>query len=255
MARIEGTNISFGNPELHGYSREPAPVSSPAPAYTMPASVAPSVTAQASTIANSAKEAYDRQFAEQRARQAQLPQVRGISPLESQARFGSQAYAGQVKNVEPMQEVFGRMQESGAIPPIGLTGLLASGIADYTNAKMFENLRRGGRAVYGDGDLQGVVLDGRYTGASAFDPIAARFPTYDDEPQQEVVLPEYDATANAKRCPDGYVFDEQLQACRLATTIPNMPTTDRTAFYQQPYQPMGLLDQDGYEYGVPLIYG
>ena len=255
MARIEGTNISFGNPEAHGYSREPVPVASPVPAYTMPASIAPTVTTQANTLASTAKQAYDRQRDEQRARQAQIPQVYGISPLESQARFGSQAYAGQVKNVEPMQEIFGRMQAGGAVPPIGLTGLLASGIADYTNSKIFENLKKGGRAIYGDGRLQGVVLDGRYTGASAFDPIAARFPTYDDEPQQEVVLPEYDPALDAKRCPDGYVFDEQLQACRLDTTIPNTSTTDRTAFYQQPYQPTGLLDQDGYEYGVPLIYG
>ena len=232
------------------------PLSAPAPAYTMPASIAPSVTAQANTLASSAKQAYDRQREEQRARQAFTPPSYGLSPLESQARFGSQAYAGQEKNIGAMQEIFGRMQAGGAVPPIGLTGLLASGFADYTNSKIFENLQKGGRAIYGDGRLQGVVLDGRYTGASAFDPIAARFPTYDDEPQPEVVLPEYDPVAKAKRCPEGYTFDEDLQACRINAAIPNMPaSTDRSSFYQQPYQSTGLLDQDGFEYGVPLIYG
>ena len=66
----------------------------------------------------------------------------------------------------------------------------------------------------------------------------------------------YDPVAKAKRCPEGYTFDEDLQACRINASIPNMPTsTDRSSFYQQPYQSTGLLDQDGFEYGVPLIYG
>lgn len=130
--------------------------------------------------------------------------------------------------------------------------------------QMGEALAAGGRPIFdtiqGKQLLMGVAdaptgfFGGKtYTGYGSYDP---NRPIETDDDRQEVVLPKYDATANAKRCPDGYIFDEQLQACRLATTIPNMPTTtDRTAFYQQPYQPMGLLDQDGYEYGVPLIYG
>lgn len=130
--------------------------------------------------------------------------------------------------------------------------------------EMAKALAFGGRPIFdtieGKQLLMGVAdaptgfFDGKtYTGFGMYDPNRS---VETDDDKQQVVLPEYDATANAKRCPDGYVFDEQLQACRLATTIPNMPaSTDRTAFYQQPYQPMGLLDQDGYEYGVPLIYG
>ena len=74
-----------------------------------------------------------------------------------------------------------------------------------------------------------------------------------NQPEQErdVVLPKYDATANAKRCPDGYIFDEQLQACRLATTLPNQPEPTAYNFYQVPYEDEGLLGG----YGANLFYG
>lgn len=71
------------------------------------------------------------------------------------------------------------------------------------------------------------------------------------EQEREVVLPKYDATANAKRCPDGYIFDEQLQACRLATTLPNQPEPTAYNFYQMPYEDEGLLGG----YGANLFYG
>ena len=181
----------------------------------------------------------------------------GLSPFESGARFGTQEYAGAPRaNVEPMTEVYQRyINQPQSMVAGGIDAVLPVPVASlasrYVPREMMAQMAQGGRPYYSGGLLDGVFLDGRYTGFGQ-DP---RFQQIEEEPQQEVVLPEYDATANAKRCPDGYVFDEQLQACRLATTIPNMPTTDRTAFYQQPYQPMGLLDQDGYEYGVPLIYG
>lgn len=115
-------------------------------------------------------------------------------------------------------------------------------------------LASGGMPVFGDGQYQGVVKDGRYSGNLLFDPNRDKF--FQEDNQREVVLPVTDQETGVKRCPDGYVFDEQLQACRLATTIPNEPqTVQQDSFYQQPYQSMSLLDDDGYQYGVPLIYG
>ena len=241
MARIEGTNVSFGNPELHGYSRDPAPVSSPAPAYTMPASIAPSVTAQANTIAESARQAYDTQSAQN---------LRDQIERQSAVSFLNPTYAQAVNLDRAASQLEGRMNQTG-YPSLDAIG-------NFFNRYQANVLASGGVPVFVDGRYEGVTKDGRYSGNPLFDPARVayeqKFGKTDDD-RQEVVLPEYDPTVDAKRCPDGYVFDEQLQACRLATTIPSMPTTDTTAFYQQPYQPMGLLDEDGYEYGVPLIYG
>jgi hypothetical protein len=245
MARIEGTNVSFGNPELHGYSRDPVPVQAPqaqtAPIYKVASSVAPSLTSQSPSIAQTARQAYDTQAARS---------VRDQIEKQAAMSFLNPDYTQGVMLNRAADQLQSRMNQIG-YPSVDALG-------NFFNRQQADVLAMGGTPVFVDGRYEGVTKDGRYSGNPLFDPARVAYEqkfgkTEDD--RQEVVLPEYDATANAKRCPDGYVFDEQLQACRLATTIPNMPTTDRTAFYQQPYQPMGLLDQDGYEYGVPLIYG
>ena len=242
MARIEGTNISFGNPEAHGYSREPVPVASPVPAYTMPASIAPAVTPQAKTIAESARQAYDTQSAQN---------LRDQIERQSAMSFLNPDYTRGVMLNRAADQLQSRMNQIG-YPSVDALG-------NFFNQQQADVLAMGGTPVFVGGRYEGVTKDGRYSGNPLFDPVRVayeqKFGKIEDD-RQEVVLPEYDATANVKRCPDGYVFDEQLQACRLNTTVPDLPATvDRTAFYQQPYQPMGLLDQDGYEYGVPLIYG
>lgn len=242
MARIEGTNISFGNPEVHGYSREPVPVASPVPAYTMPASIAPTVTPQAKTIAESARQAYDTQSAQN---------LRDQIERQSAVSFLNPTYAQAVNLDRAASQLEGRMNQTG-YPSLDAMG-------NFFNRYQANVLAAGGVPVFVGGRYEGVTKDGRYSGNPLFDPARVayeqKFGKIEDD-RQEVVLPEYDATANAKRCPDGYVFDEQLQACRLATTMPeaSMPV-ETTAFYQPAYQSTGLLDQDGYEYGVPLIYG
>ena len=223
-------------------------------AMSMPTTQSPA------SIAQTAKAAYDRQFAEQRARQASLPAYTQMSPLESSVMFGTTAYEGApARNIGAMRDMYGQMAAGNALPPAGLLALAAGEIGDYTQSKIMDYLAQGGRAVYGDGRVQGVDFRGRYTGNRDFDPYAnnvAGHVSADIEREPKVVLPQYDPALDAKRCPDGYVFDEQLQACRLDTTVPNLPeSVDSTAFYQQPYQSTGLLDEDGYEYGVPLIYG
>ena len=216
----------------------------------------------APTLAETARVAYDVERAKAAHPMGGLADATdfsfGLSPGESLARFGTDAYGGAPRaNVEPMTEVYQKyINQPQSMVASGIDAVLPLPVASLTSRyvprEIMTQLSQGGRPYYSGGLLDGVFLDGRYTGFGQ-DP---RFQQIQEEPQQEVVLPEYDPALDAKRCPDGYTFDEQLQACRLNTTVPNLPASvDRTAFYQQPYQSTGLLDEDGYEYGVPLIYG
>lgn len=92
----------------------------------------------------------------------------------------------------------------------------------------------------------GTVYSGRqdpdYTGAYAnlvrpYDDSATRY--RDDRP--EVVGSITDTATGEEKCPTGYMFDEDLQACRLDTGMAGTPVDDRndgTAAYAR----MGLLD-------------
>jgi len=190
----------------------------------------------------------------EKAKQAYLQTIQ--SRVQHQKDLANQVYQDQVNRQRALVELNQRLSNPNLGDQLG---------ANFLRGQ-FENLANPLAKVAYDraGNYAGVsaplgLFGGMvYSGNPEFDPARIayeqKFGKSEDD-RREVVLPEADESTGAKRCPDGYVFDEQLQACRLATTIPNMPTTDRTAFYQQPYQPMGLLDQDGYEYGVPLIYG
>lgn len=92
----------------------------------------------------------------------------------------------------------------------------------------------------------GTVYSGRqdpnYTGAYAnlvrpYDDSATRY--RDDRP--EIVGSITDTATGEEKCPTGYMFDEDLQACRLDTGMAGTPVDDRndgTAAYAR----MGLLD-------------
>ena len=75
----------------------------------------------------------------------------------------------------------------------------------------------------------------------------------------DTVLPVYNPTTGESQCPDGYVFDADLQACRLDTTLQNVgDTVGGDGFTYQPgtYARMGLLDvaPEGLE-GFASTYG
>lgn len=88
-----------------------------------------------------------------------------------------------------------------------------------------------------------------YTGASKYNPHDAsnRFSTPDRGGRQEQVAPVQDPMTGQARCPDGYVFNETLQACVMDTaatssfqlTAPAAPTAPSGDYYAR----MGLLDQ------------
>lgn len=63
---------------------------------------------------------------------------------------------------------------------------------------------------------------------------------------QDVVPAIVNPVTNEKQCPDGYVFDADLQACRVAAPLANVgETVGGTGFDYQPgtYARMGLLDE------------
>lgn len=91
--------------------------------------------------------------------------------------------------------------------------------------------------VYGTtGQVTGVRDEyGRLTGR---DPIAEAQEEEEEAGQPEVVAPVTDMMTGQQQCPDGYIFDEDLQACRKAPMA--LPTADTTP--GQAFGRMGLLD-------------
>ena len=68
---------------------------------------------------------------------------------------------------------------------------------------------------------------------------------FDDGKGSDTVPPVYNPTTGESQCPDGYVFDADLQACRLDTTLQNVgDTVGGDGFTYEPgtYARMGLLD-------------
>ena len=71
--------------------------------------------------------------------------------------------------------------------------------------------------------MQNILPDNEvYTGISRFDPYGF---TPDDNNNNEVVQPITNQITGQTRCPDGYVFDEDLQACRLDTGTNKLSNT------------------------------
>lgn len=202
------------------------------------------------TLAQSQKQVFDdyssilrRQEGIRRMQQGAMPQAPQMSREEADRLSGIvQA------NIMANRPQGFASQMAGAI-----TGLPVGGVGQFMGGHLEGKLRAGGRPVYDGGRLVGVVHDGLlggsvYSGEQAFNPYNMPQP---EEDRQQVVLPETDAATGAKRCADGYIFDEQLGACRLAVTLPNQPEPTAYNFYQMPYEDEGLLGG----YGANLFYG
>ena len=135
---------------------------------------------------------------------------------------------------------------------------------------MYDLIEAGGQPVFRNGRLMGVLHEGLlggtvYTGQqfSGYEgPNASLVRPPEEEERDDrpsVVLAEDDEETGAKKCPEGYIFDEDLKACRVDAAVPNLPTSVASAsdyeFYEQPYESLGLLNTGRYRYGEPLIYG
>jgi len=71
--------------------------------------------------------------------------------------------------------------------------------------------------------MQNLLPDTQvYTGRSELDPFGF---TPDDDNNNEIVQPITNQITGQTRCPDGYVFDEDLQACRLDTGTNKLSNT------------------------------
>ena len=105
---------------------------------------------------------------------------------------------------------------------------------------------------FGEGPFGGNV----YTGLPLPSDVAAEYgiPGFEPEERDEVVPTVTDPVTMEQKCPDGYIFDEDLQACRLATTAPvAQPLEARTptrTYSLLGQAPDGLLDFQR-RYGLP----
>lgn len=105
---------------------------------------------------------------------------------------------------------------------------------------------------FGAGPFGGNV----YTGRPLPSDVAAEYgiPGFEPEERDEVVPTVTDPVTMQQKCPDGYIFDEDLQACRLETTAPVAaplePRAPTRTYSLLDQAPDGLLDFQR-RYGLP----
>ena len=178
------------------------------------------------------------------------------------ASLGAVAYPNTFQNLTPGQQASlnqylqrgpGQDYSFGMLPKVmGLLGApskydqLTSG--DYRPVFVGDELY----GSFGAGPFGGQV----YTGRTLPSDVAAEYgiPGFAPEESEGFVPPIADPVTDEKKCPEGYIFDEDLQACRLDTSAPTAPALAARA----PLPTYSLLDQapDGLlefqrRYGLP----
>lgn len=148
--------------------------------------------------------------------------LRDIERRQAQALpFGMPAALGFARGAG-LSSLAGQMLGGGELSPADLAARQAQVIRDPL-----------GRAV-GFGSPSGSLLAGTDPYAPQREAVADMY--RDDRP--EVVGSITDEATGQERCPTGYMFDEDLQACRLETGMGVVEPQDATAAYAR----MGLLD-------------
>jgi len=151
--------------------------------------------------------------------------LRDIERRQAQALpFGAPAYFNFAKQAG-LNSLVGQMLGGGELSPAELAARQSQVIRDPL-----------GRAV-GFGSPSGSLLAGTDPYAPQREAVADMY--RDDRP--EIVGSITDTATGEEKCPTGYMFDEDLQACRLDTGMADTPVDDRndgTAAYAR----MGLLD-------------
>ena len=96
------------------------------------------------------------------------------------------------------------------------------------------------------GKLQGAYSPGLFGFGEVYTGNRPNDPMFDDgSGRDDTVPPVTNPVTGEAQCPDGYVFDADLQACRLDTALQNVgDTVGGTGFDYEPgtYARMGLLD-------------
>lgn len=192
---------------------------------------------------------------EEAARVAAVQQMRAQEAATAmglaQRQAGYDAYKARTQaGIDQLRRQMAARSGLGMPSPMGI-GLDAFGgymrdkmmgqLEDAMSRERYLSDRRLVEPVYGPtGQLTGVRDEyGRLTGR---DPVAdaeeeERRRLYGDS-APEVTAPIQDPVTGQQRCPDGYIFDEDLNACRLAP----MDVTATTATPGEAYARTGLLD-------------
>ena len=143
-------------------------------------------------------------------------------------------------------QIPGRMDKAKAgygVP--GGFGAAMGAMGQFTLGRMQKALEEGGRPVFdAQGQLKGVFSKGLFGGE-----------VYTGAPVEGVEGTGYDAGGQGRdepikavdpetgQCPEGYIFDEDLQACRLDTGGVAAASAASQAFAPGAYARMSLLDQ------------
>lgn len=175
----------------------------------------------------------------------------GVSPGLLQARYGANAPA-----------VMDYLRKN--IP--GGLGQAALGMLDMKTAQQHLATGTGQPVMDPSGQVQGTLSTGPFGGVVYS---GMRIPGYDGEYAEliapppppppgeggsEVVGTVQDPLTGQEKCPDGYIFDEDLQACRLETTAPVAaplePRSPTRTYSLLDQAPTGLLEFQR-RYGLP----
>ncbi len=196
---------------------------------------------------------YSDETIEARGRGQDISQSRGFASKEAEDKYISEqnklAKAEVADKISTMsKQDFAREQDFFDANPYATVtdALFTSGSpsfdselgAGYTGLRdsVINQIALGGKPVINDGRIVGVMGDMRnapafgmlptfmqnllpnnqvYTGIAEFDP--NRFTPDDDNISSETTPPVMNQMTGKSQCPEGYVFDNQLQACRLKT--------------------------------------
>ena len=161
--------------------------------------------------------------------------------------FADPTTLGAFKDIA-LGQIPGRMEKAKAgygVP--GGFGAAMGAMGQFTLGRMQKALEEGGRPVFdAQGQLKGVFSEGPFGFGEVYTgmPVEGVEGTgYDeggrDDGQQEV-KPVNPATG---QCDAGYIFDEDLQACRLDTGGVGSAAATGQTFAPGAYARMGLLDQ------------
>lgn len=215
---------------------------------------------------------------EEAARVAAVQQMRAQEAASAmglaQRQAGYDAYAARTQaGIDQLRRQMAARSGLGMPSPMGI-GLDAFGgymrdkmmgqLEDAMSRERYLSDRRLVEPVYGPtGQLTGVRDEyGRLTGR---DPVAdaeeeERRRLYGDS-APEVTAPIQDPVTGQQRCPDGYIFDEDLNACRLAPMDVAATTTTPGEAYARTglldVAPEGLLDfqqRYGAGFGTPMDF-
>jgi len=174
----------------------------------------------------------------------------GFSPLANRQAIIEAQRA--VMGVDPYQtalgQIPGRMEQAKAgygLP--GIAGAVLGGIGSFTLNRMQKALEAGGRPVFdATGQLKGVFSEGPfglgevYTGTPVEGVEGTGYDAGGRDGGSEPIKPVDPVTG---QCEEGYIFDEDLQMCRISSGASSGSGVDAgQGFAPGQYARMGLLD-------------